>query len=519
MQILLPKNINLDEFKEAASKAINDFRCSNLFKILNLIQTVNIYSQYSKYPPGIHNSKFSAITFNYRKYIMFLKDQGIIGISNHYIVGKQSKCYILTHLDTSGLDVLTIKKRNTYIYINDLIHTNYNNSSNNTDLTNNELNSSKDFCSTELIKSHPISTSTFDKLYYDYSFLDRIDNYIAFLDFDSKVAAEINDKQLIENLKNPQKKSIKCWEHTERGWRLVDKTIESKPKISHVIKQLQISRWKENDHFDSSVDTTSYRFHNPITTLPKFFRPCLSSGKEKLVALDLKSSQPFMSTLLLSPEFWYCPSLTEANKSAYHKIIGTPIEYAKINLDTIGMAKHFSNPTIYSYILKKLMDVNDDFQKQCLSGNLYEYMMDQEKISTGLDVSRNYMKKAILMAMYSSNRTKNDSKISFNRLFPKSNSFFELIKKRKYKHRIIYGSKDIKANAILAIMLQRIESFLFLNIISRKIIDERPDVLMIPLHDSIVTTESNVEYVKGVIQQTIKEITGHTANLNEEVWE
>jgi hypothetical protein len=52
------------------------------------------------------------------------------------------------------------------------------------------------------------------------------------------------------------------------------------------------------------IDNSGHRLHSPLTQMKKEFRYFLSYEGEKLVSLDLRNSQPFLSTVLLDPDFW-----------------------------------------------------------------------------------------------------------------------------------------------------------------------------------------------------------------------
>src|SRR5205085_1352704 len=57
-------------------------------------------------------------------------------------------------------------------------------------------------------------------------------------------------------------------------------------------------------YFRPFVDSTTYRFHSTITSLRSEFRNFITYDKREIVSLDLKNSQPFISTVILKPEFW-----------------------------------------------------------------------------------------------------------------------------------------------------------------------------------------------------------------------
>ena len=56
-----------------------------------------------------------------------------------------------------------------------------------------------------------------------------------------------------------------------------------------------------------------------------------------------------------------------------------------------------------------------------------------------------------------------------------------------------------KCHTRLAIKLQRLESDMILRTICKRIISEKPDIPIFTIHDSIMTTDENVNYVKQVM--------------------
>jgi hypothetical protein len=68
-------------------------------------------------------------------------------------------------------------------------------------------------------------------------------------------------------------------------------------------------------------------------------------------------------------------------------------------------------------------------------------------------------------------------------------------------------------------LLQRLESYLILLGITKRIARERPKMPIFTIHDSIVTTEGNEEYVKQVMKNEMHMAIGIAPTLSTEVWE
>ena len=67
-------------------------------------------------------------------------------------------------------------------------------------------------------------------------------------------------------------------------------------------------------------------------------------------------------------------------------------------------------------------------------------------------------------------------------------------------------------------MLQRMESHIFLDIISKKILAERPGLPIYTIHDSIATTKENEGYISKTMFIVIEKMIGHPPNYKTEYW-
>lgn len=71
----------------------------------------------------------------------------------------------------------------------------------------------------------------------------------------------------------------------------------------------------------------------------------------------------------------------------------------------------------------------------------------------------------------------------------------------------------------LAHILQRIEIMVMIQKVAVRISKDRPELPIFTIHDSIVTTVGNEEYVSTVIKEEVLKLTGLTALLGMEYWE
>ncbi len=95
----------------------------------------------------------------------------------------------------------------------------------------------------------------------------------------------------------------------------------------------------------------------------------------------------------------------------------------------------------------------------------------------------------------------------FKKIFPEVYKVFAEIKKgdnMEYKY--------------LSILLQRIESYLFIDVICKRIAKKYPEATIIPIHDSIATTNDYVDIFSSIISEELEIATGYKPNLKLEYW-
>lgn len=257
---------------------------------------------------------------------------------------------------------------------------------------------------------------------------------------------------------------------------------------------------------DFSIDEFGHRLHGIFTYMIKGLRHFITYNSIPLVAIDIKNSQPYFSTLLLNKQFWRTVkkniiTLYEVDKELY-----------KIGKDE-GITMQLSAET-----LSQLDISTGEYKKLAASGGLYEFLMEKltEKLSEDFLLqygsrvaSRDAIKKEVLRIMYSDNKVANkpfyETIRAFAAIFPNVARLFKKLKAKDYK--------------LLPKILQRIESHILLKIVCKRIAEERPDLPIFTIHDSIVTTSGNEDYVKQVILEELGEKVGLAPNLDMQYWQ
>lgn len=143
-------------------------------------------------------------------------------------------------------------------------------------------------------------------------------------------------------------------------------------------------------------------------------------------------------------------------------------------------------------------------------GVFYEYLADSigEELGIGYN-DRKKVKAAVFQVLFTDNRFLGQAEAKPKQLFKKHfPTVYELFSRIK---------KSDKTN--LPRLLQRIESHLMLLVVAKRIARERPRLPIFTIHDSIVTTEGDEEYVKSVLLDEMTKAIGFPPKLSTEVWQ
>ena len=207
--------------------------------------------------------------------------------------------------------------------------------------------------------------------------------------------------------------------------------------------RIAIDKFKNMDFFLYSDDYG--RIHTNITNLKSSLRKFLFYGQKNLVNVDIVNSQP----LLLLPTLF--PSSTIR----------------------CTFSKYFENTEMDLWNYKRLVEM----------GKLYDYLMNYSG-----ETDREAFKERFFRETFFGKRT---SKIFCN-LFPTVASKLLSVKAKDYRR--------------LAWMMQRTESKLMISQICRRLMEEYHGIFITTIHDSILTTQENVNTVKKIMLEEFVKI-------------
>ncbi|MBP2619111.1 hypothetical protein [Chryseobacterium jejuense] len=255
---------------------------------------------------------------------------------------------------------------------------------------------------------------------------------------------------------------------------------------------LPIERLSAKNNISFFVDNTAGRLHTPITQLKSELRKHLKWKGKVLYSVDISNSQPYLLQSLMNVELFERCNMTD-----------------RINA---------VNPAIDTARLKNLIasisskkDVIS-FNQIVTSGRFYENFgkllkENGELIGIPDEKIKEKVKEIIFTTFFSKNtaiRYRNVIKL-FKRTFPNVYKVISTIKKDQHN--------------TLAVILQNLEADIILNNVCKKLDKKHPEVPLFTLHDSVITTEDNVELVEKTIQQTMKKFFDKKVSLKIERWE
>ena len=174
-----------------------------------------------------------------------------------------------------------------------------------------------------------------------------------------------------------------------------------------------------------------------------------------------------------------------------------------------------TNPA-FALLLQNLKVSHNQDVKQyislVISGELYEYLM-AEFAKGGLHMNRKDTKTQVLRIMFARNRKPKDeinakARAIFIENFPTVHRIFSKVRGSN-------GGDKFKNFKRFAILLQKIEAYLILDVILKRIYRELPGVIAITIHDSVMTglLTNKVEAVKAIMENELLKFVGFRPSL------
>lgn len=267
------------------------------------------------------------------------------------------------------------------------------------------------------------------------------------------------------------------------------------------------------------------RVHTPITSLPKELRSCLLIDGQTLVGLDLANSQPLIAGICAKQFFKsrhakcrllkrtfdegrnpYCYREMQEMAKKVEAIVGKSNQLTQSEFNNIPTNSPLT-PRITTEEKSEVIvpqDTYDSAQLQhsavkqeeypdlheyielCENGQFYESLME-----SGED-RRAFKEKFYGDVFFGKNCYDSKLKDRFERQFPSMAKMLKEVKKSNYRHS--------------SWLMQNYEATIFIYTICKRIKNERPELPVFTIHDSILTLPDSVEYVESVIMDEFRKL-------------
>jgi hypothetical protein len=208
-----------------------------------------------------------------------------------------------------------------------------------------------------------------------------------------------------------------------------------------------------------SVNDTNNRLDSNFTRLPSYFSEFLSLDGQPVVELDITNSQPFFAAALFDPKPEVSAVMTRYLGDSYTMYI-----------KSMQLSEH-EDAKLYASLV--------------CSGGFYEYMGSLFRDNGIYFQNPRDLKEKLFVVFFDKPYAYryNDAAQVFRDAFPNVHQLFYKIKKEQHNH--------------LAILLQRVESFVMLNRVVPRIEKEYPGLPMLTKHDSVQPFKQRMYYPSG----------------------
>jgi len=446
MKTYLPKKLNLQKHLEQyPPTTIDNFHIDNLKYILGLITEIPARSEHFDSHTGMVSLNAETLrksVRNYNQYLDYAVLTGILVTDNQYITGEKSKGYRFADKYQDKVESELIVKYS-------------------------------------LVKKEQKKREIDPQIEKKYSYLAKWFNRDLEIDHTGAVA------------------------FLESTYASDPFSVENTYKYNYNLCRLD--KLKDHDYC-ISIDGKVHRFHSNLTSLLGDLRGFITYADEKLVAVDITNSQPYLSIALFNPSFY-----TYSNTNI-------PLTLSTVYYTSTSHPSTSSShpPHIFSpppMLYKLLEEANNQDVKRYIdlvkNGGIYEYL--EREIITELGIkydSRKELKQVIFTVLFTANQfigqPEAGPKRVFRDRFPTVYKIFSFIKK---------GDKSQ-----LPILLQRIESHIVLDRVSKRIANEMPDLPIFTIHDSVITTVGNEGYVETIMKEELTLCIGYEPQLKIERW-
>ena len=266
----------------------------------------------------------------------------------------------------------------------------------------------------------------------------------------------------------------------------------SKPILNN-ITEVKIKFMRQNvknikeGKFDPSVSVTNHRLNSVITQMKKELRSYLLINNNPIAEIDISGSHLYVLASILNEEFFTSTS----NKFSLYNIYNELYHDINNSIYIINKNKKFSPiPFMCGDLEIEIKKFNSLFDGNDIYENINHLVFKGKK-------TRDEIKDGIMNFLNQSQYRKSSKFISdMKKNFPNINGLIEKIQ-RINQHKSYF-----------ALLLQRVESYLLLQVGAKELLNQIPDLCFFTIHDAVVVEKSKAKEVKAILEIAISEKTG-----------
>lgn len=306
-------------------------------------------------------------------------------------------------------------------------------------------------------------------------------------------------------------------------WRRV---INTRAAYLDMLTKLKNARQRQNIY--CRRNDTNQRLDTNLTNLPSLLIPYLRLDGERLVSIDASNSQFTLLAFVLDIAAQYIGYLDDkhfkenlkANFFSLPQNMSKPLKevesISKVinryleNISIINVTHFLAHSAQEQDITHSLPSDLVEFQKLTKTGRFYEHFADLLSLELNTPATRDDAKKTMFRTAFASHRDNPRSKQILAKYYPNLVTLMNEFKKlmiEQYKSDGIGATKARDwGNAALAVMLQEIESAIFIDVILADLLKRGYRVFS--KHDSILCKESDVAAVSRIVRDHLDGILG-----------
>jgi len=307
-----------------------------------------------------------------------------------------------------------------------------------------------------------------------------------------------------------------------RNYYLELKKISNNNEYTDKVIKNFVGRWLhyirkiDNKEIWFRVSKENHRLNSTFTCMPKELRNFLLINGNPLEMIDIKSSQPYILSSIIKTRFFLENkngyNLSTIHNKVHQQIILSSEEsinfYINNHLITDNSPYKIVNTRSSSYMWCEFLNENEaqsvaeyglyefkkDFYQDIIDKNIADFDDDLLK---NKDELRDKLKHVMMLILFDNNyqnRNNNFFINLFKKVYPGINKLIEKIHRNIGKNEFAY-------------IMQRTESYLLLNNVSRKFNEKFQEAPIFTIHDALYTSHEYINDLNEIAANTLEEIT------------